>query len=598
MSAPPSRKLYLNAGTEPVFAVHHPAAPHAGGARGAVICPPFGWDDVSAYRSLRAWAQQLADSGFDVLRISFPGTGDSGGSPQDPDRLEAWSRAVEQSASHLVHGVEVQRVAVLGLGLGGLMACHALRRGAAIDDLVLWGVPATGRSMLRQLRAFSRLEQSTFYEGLSPPPVPPTPATGALEAGGFLLSAQTVTDLEGLDLTDPPPPPAAGVRVLLLDRDGMAADESLRSGLERAGAAVTVAAGPGYGALTSHPQRSRTPTEVIERVTVWLEQAPTTTDGRLGAPSPTLTPVASDTALLTTTTGAALRETPVELTMSFGRLDGILTEPMSDARSDLCAVLLNAGAVRRIGPSRMWVEAARRWGALGVPTLRLDVEGIGEADGGQRPYAEDGSLYVPQLVPQVLAALDALQERGLGDRFILAGLCAGAYWSFNAALADDRIAAAMLINPRALVWDPELLPARDIHTLLRGKPSWTRVRRGASMDRARALARFALASTGRWFLRRRPSQDLLTATLDVLVERWLVSGKRLLLLFSADEPLASELARTERLSRLQASAQTITAYVAVRDHTLRPSWAQQQVHAALDSVLMLELEQAPVPATN
>jgi alpha/beta superfamily hydrolase len=29
----------------------------------------------------------------------------------------------------------------------------------------------------------------------------------------------------------------------------------------------------------------------------------------------------------------------------------------------------------------MWVEASRRWAALGVATLRIDLEGIGDADG-------------------------------------------------------------------------------------------------------------------------------------------------------------------------------------------------------------------------
>ena len=50
-------------------------------------------------------------------------------------------------------------------------------------------------------------------------------------------------------------------------------------------------------------------------------------------------------------------------------------------------MLLNSGAVRRIGPQRMWVEAARRWAALGVPTLRFDVVGVGDSDGDGSAYA-------------------------------------------------------------------------------------------------------------------------------------------------------------------------------------------------------------------
>ena len=62
---------------------------------------------------------------------------------------------------------------------------------------------------------------------------------------------------------------------------------------------------------------------------------------------------------------------------------GILTEPVGPA-VDLCAVWLNAGPQRRIGPNRMWVETARRWAALGVPSVRVDLAAIGDADGDSR----------------------------------------------------------------------------------------------------------------------------------------------------------------------------------------------------------------------
>ena len=110
-------------------------------------------------------------------------------------------------------------------------------------------------------------------------------------------------------------------------------------------------------------------------------------------------------------------------------------------------VLLNAGAVRRTGPSRMWVECARRWAADGLTILRLDVEGIGDSDGATTPYVKDDSLYVPELVPQVQSAIDFLQARTEGERFILGGLCAGAYWSFHAALRDPRVSAILMLNP-------------------------------------------------------------------------------------------------------------------------------------------------------
>src|SRR5262249_42068778 len=65
-------------------------------------------------------------------------------------------------------------------------------------------------------------------------------------------------------------------------------------------------------------------------------------------------------------------------------------------------------------------------------------------------------------------------------RFVLIGLCAGAYWAVNTAATDGRVIAALVVNPGAMVWDAGLLPRREaakIGRLL--QPSvWRRGARG------------------------------------------------------------------------------------------------------------------------
>jgi dienelactone hydrolase len=586
---PAAEVVYLEGAPDPTFAtLHRPAAATARDTA-VILCPPFGWDEVCSYRSLRFWATQLARAGYPAVRISLPSTGDSGGNAQDPDRYGAWVAALTATVDWLRATTGAQRVAAIGIALGGAIVVSGAQDGARIDDLVLWGIPAGGRSLVRQLRVFARLETSQFYAGLEPPPPSSRPA-GELEAGGFLLSAETVRRLEELELDAGHLPVAPGRRALMLERDGLGVDAQLCEGLERAGIEVSSAPGDGYGAMTSHPQRARPPLAVIERVEAWLGDASARADAALIPPSRQ-----PARAKLTPADGATITETTITIPQSFGSLSGVLVEPAEAQGHRLCAVLLNAGAVRRIGPSRMWVEAARRWAARGVPTLRLDFEGIGDADGDEGPYREDGALYVPRLIPQVLAALDHLQEQGVGDRFVMAGLCAGAYWSFHAALRDPRVTAAFMINPRALIWEEGLGPARDFRALLTQRPSLTKLRRLATGPRLRAFLRWGLAAPGRWLARLR-SHDTAAALaqrdLDVALEQFAASDTGALLLFSAHEPLYDELRDSGRLARLDRLPQVTIEQISVRDHTLRPTWAQQRAHELLDQALERELQVA------
>ncbi|MDQ6776593.1 MAG: hypothetical protein M3071_10350 [Actinomycetota bacterium] len=600
MSAPPPpERIYLDGASGPVFAVLHQPARDAMRDTAVIFCPPFGWDEVCSYRSLRDWADRLAAAGYPCLRLSFPGTGDSGGGPRDPGRVAAWTAAVETAGSWLRHASSCRRVVVVGIGLGGLVAYLAVAAGARIDDLVLWGTPARGRALVRQLRAFSKLEESQVFAGLEPPaPLP----TGEVEAGGFLLSPETSHDLDGIDLSATSLPAASSRRVLLLERDGIAVDARLKEHLEAAGLEVTVAPGRGYAAMTSHPQRATPPRAVMARLAAWLDEASAPTPSAAG---PSALPAGARTSAEIEVGGALIKETPLTVPQSFGNLAGVLVEPIGQREPGLCLVLVNAGAVRAIGPNRMWVELARRWAARGVPTFRLDVEGIGDADGAITPYADDEGLYVGELVPQVLAALDELQRRGLGDRFVLAGLCGGAYWCFHAALRDPRVTTALMLNPRRLFWDPALTPARDFRWLVVNRTArqllarvlnpatWLKIHMEASGARVRALVLWMLAAPMRALVSRAvrgPTGQVASGGFNEAFDRLEATGKRVMVMFSSDEPLQFELVHSGQLASLERRDNVTLENVAVRDHTCRPISAQREVHAILDRALEREFE--------
>jgi dienelactone hydrolase len=586
--------VYLDVNGEATFTViHRPAGGTATGTA-VVFVAPFGWEEVPAYRIIREWAIRLSAAGFGVVRPTLPGSGDSAGGPRDPERLTAWTNAVTAAARVARTETGASSVVAIGLGLGGLLAYRAAAAGAPIDGLVLWGTPARGRELTRALKAFSRLEASQVFEGVpAPPPMP----DGEMEAGGFLLTAATQAEVQALDLSALTLPAGLSRGALLLERDGIGVDERVREALEGQGIAVSAGPGDGYAAMTSHPQQTQVPEQVLADVLAWLQR-----DAVSGAaPADDRRPVISPTAEMEID-GAAIVETPVQIPHGFGDMSGVLATPRSGARP-VCLVMLNAGAIRRIGPNRMWVEAARRWAARGVPSLRLDVEAIGEADGAVSPYGEDDALYGPELVPQVLAALDHLAERGVADRFVVAGLCAGAYWSLYAGLQDPRVSAALLFNSRAVVWDTGLAASRDLRRAFSQPLTWTRLRNNITIPRIRAVLRWLLGMPARRLAARRAGgggsdvgggdggrgQGSLQDQIGEVLERLRTSPVRALLLFSAAEPLEEELILTGWMPQLEQWPNVTVTRIPVRDHTLRPFLAQAQAHAALDRAMEAEL---------
>lgn len=585
MDLPVARPFYLTDG-QPAFVVHQPAA---GNRRepAVLFCGPFGWDEVCSYRIVREWSRRLSAVGHQSLRLTLPSVGDSAGRFDDPGRLDAWLRAVTDAARWLRTTGGAEAVVAIGLGLGGMLAYRAAAD-APIDGIVLWSVAARGRDFTRQLTAFSRMEQSEFFTDAERPPA----RAEGLEAGGFTLSAETLADLSALDLTTVELRGRVPLGVLALGRDGLPFDRRLAAALARDEVELTVGAGGGYSAMTSHPQRSVVPEETFGTVQAWLrsrslrpsgDERPVT--GSTGRDDPLTAPESREYAEFALG-GRVVRETPVGLARtSGGTVSGVLTT--TDADGPLCAVFLNAGGVRRIGPNRMWVEAARRWAARGVPSLRLDAIGIGESDGAATPYAYDGALYTPEFVPDVIEALDELQRRGVGQRFLLIGLCAGAYWSLYAGIDDPRVVGMVLLNPVVIIWESGVGAARDVRRVFTER-SWRLLRKNATRERLRAVLALIASAPRRLIDRLRSAitgSPSIRAQSDAVLERLLASGKHVTMAFAVREPLPGELVRGGWWERLEHAPQIDLRRVPVNDHTFRPTVMQARIHAALDDAL-------------
>lgn len=134
-----------------------------------------------------------------------------------------------------------------------------------------------------------------------------------------------------------------------------------------------------------------------------------------------------------------------------GQLVGILSHPSSSAPpsaspsdAGLAVIILNAGVLHRVGPHRLHVVLARRIARAGLAGLRLDLGGIGDSIA-----SSDAASFRESAVADTRAAMTGLTGMVGAKRFVLFGVCSGADNAIATAIADDRVAGIVLVDPPA-----------------------------------------------------------------------------------------------------------------------------------------------------
>lgn len=118
-------------------------------------------------------------------------------------------------------------------------------------------------------------------------------------------------------------------------------------------------------------------------------------------------------------------------------LVGVYTKPKASnlKHSKVAVILLNSGVIHRVGSCRLSVNLARAiTQESGLQTLRFDFSGIGDSE--PRRSTLTASESAVQEVQEVMNHL--VRERGI-EKFILYGLCSGAYASYHTAVKDPRV---------------------------------------------------------------------------------------------------------------------------------------------------------------
>jgi alpha-beta hydrolase superfamily lysophospholipase len=454
-----AQPLYFDSGRDHLFAwLHRPSKPVESNL-GVVICSPFGYESICAHRSVRDFAESIAAAGIPALRFDYLGTGDSADIDENTDHVKLWSQDVIAAIRELRHRTGVDRICLLGIRLGALLAALAAAECRMVESLILIGPVISGRRYVRELRttqlAGIALSGSSGSRGETDTnrSIP-----AALEAGGFSLSAATLQTLTSVDLLTAAPPPVRSI--LILDNDKLPSAKRWAESLAHSEIKLEYRSLPGLIEMVmTAPQFAAVPRAMIDLATQWLSTIATPievsgtapdssahrwTAGDADWPTPSLSFMDEPESPLTSIT-----ERPVFIPAGV-TLFGVVTEPRSDEKRRRAVILLNPGADFHIGASRMYVSLARRWARRGYFVLRLDLAGIG--DSATRSGSTDDEVFPDEATEDIRRSVAFMRSRYSIADMTLVGLCSGAYHALRAAAEGVNVNRILMVNPQNYFW--------------------------------------------------------------------------------------------------------------------------------------------------
>lgn len=537
------------------------------GSHGVVICSAHGYEEMVTHRIWRAQACRFAEAGLPTLRFDYHGTGDSLGADDDSGRVPAWLDSVRLAVQALRTHTGVERVTLVGFRLGALLAATVAEDLPGIDGLALVAAPASGAAYVRQMRVLARMAAPIE----NAPPLPPQ-WRDDVEMGGAFLTANTIAALNQLDMANLQKAPAR--RILVFNRPDIPPDARLAARLAELGAEVQVDTLKGYREMVRFAAHlCQPPHEDFARLTNWVRAAEPATSPKAPRPVPT---------------GQLDLPDAVEAPVRFGpdsRLFAIRCLP-KEGGSRPPVLLLNTGANRHVGTSRLTVTMARRLAGLGFPSWRMDLAGIGDSD--SMPGQPDHVLDSMSSCADVHTALDMLQAEG-HDRCIVIGLCSGAHLGFVCARQDPRIGRLVLINPQMFeLRDAEPAGIRSWawrvwRDLLHGKSRWPSMLPPALKRAGKSLVAFigdrAILQTSR-----RGERNAVAKWVRRLGER----GVRILLVYAPQDfgLSVAEICLGPR-DRIEAAFPNVGMRVIDGfDHTMTKRWARERLMTVLEEELL------------
>jgi alpha/beta superfamily hydrolase len=452
----PVQPHYFASGERCVFGWLHMRCGESAASMGLVICKPFGFEAMSAHLSVRAFAEAAAEVGVPALRFDYGGAGDSEDLAPGADQIEAWTQDVIAAVQELQRRTGVERVCLLGIRFGALLACLAAARAPQVRALIAVAPIVSGRRYLREMRTFE-LASAQTQSALAPAVAQSQSRAselagpGHIEVNGFFLNAATIAAFQEIDLLARPPPPVSDV--LIIDRLDLPSAGAWRDVLSAAGIRTQYAVLPGFVEMIMRaPNLTVVPDAMIVAAREWLGQnrgPPQSVALGLESRSPMGDAAYSTVLHLREDAEATLAERPAVMRSS-PMLFGIVTHPPEGEVRRRGVILLNSGGDHHIGPRRLYVSLAREWAKRGYVVMRMDLSGLG--DSAAQPGQPRNELFPRGAVEDIRVAVDYMRNRYALRDVTLAGMCSGASHAVRAVMEGVRIDRVLAINPLVFFW--------------------------------------------------------------------------------------------------------------------------------------------------
>lgn len=457
--------LYLGAGHQVCVTLHRPPAD---ASRAVVVVEPFGIEALAAESTHRRLTELLLTSGAAVVRFAPPGLGDSG-EVVDGTFVTSWLDSVASVVS-FARGLSCSRtVDVVGLRLGATVAAYATAT-VPVDRVVLWA-PVAGKAFAREFKLLGATgvhSADPSALGTSPGHVASglfTSQPGDIEAGGYVLSAESVALLTPLDLRTIE---TVGARnALLVDRDDLRSVDKVKQRFDAIGLPAEVIQPVGYAEMRlDDPEEGVVPEEALQEIVAWLSTPdagdvgsgpiPDINEGTTSALEANATftsheEVATVPELRVRVGDTVVVESPTAVTVDGVALAALVSRPVENSTASNVArpavVMLTTGSNPRCGAGRLQTLLARELASRGHIVLRYDRRGIGlsvdhrrpavppPVSAGERgigPTATDAvDAYDPRHCRDLQAVVDYVRNTLQQPSVQLLGMCSGAYTAFH-----------------------------------------------------------------------------------------------------------------------------------------------------------------------